>query len=98
MKDEKKYSDILKHRIEKLKNIKDAGYEPYGYYFDKSHNINKVFKLPTGNEVTIAGRIVSFRKMGKASFAHIMDFSGKIQVYLKDSLLNYLSLHGLGSV
>ena len=82
--------EIVKYRLEKLNKIKDAGINPYPYKFDKKHTINEIINMgegKAGNLVKTAGRMISFRKMGKASFTHIQDDSGKIQLYLKNDLL-----------
>ena len=56
----------------------------------KTHDIKTIIdkgEKCLGEKFKTAGRMVSFRKMGKASFTHIQDDSGKIQVYLKNDLL-----------
>ena len=81
---------IINYRLEKLENIKQAGINPYAYNFTKTHSIQRILEKSEkkiGEQVTTAGRMVSFRKMGKASFTHIQDENGKIQVYLKNDLL-----------
>ncbi len=85
----KSLKQIMDHRLEKLSRIKDAGIDPFPHEFNKIHHIgdfcNNQERLD--ENVTTAGRIVSFRKMGKASFLHLQDESGKIQVYLKNTEL-----------
>jgi len=88
--EKKNLQEIINYRLEKLKKIILAGYNPYAYNFDKTHDIKLIInkgKKFLGKEFKTAGRMVSFRKMGKASFTHIQDDSGKIQVYLKNDLL-----------
>ncbi len=90
MTEQNSLKDIIKYRHEKLNNIKNSGYNPYAYNYNKLNNINEIINKGDdglGDNVSIAGRIISFRKMGKASFAHIQDDEGKIQVYLKNNLL-----------
>ena len=82
--------EIINYRLEKLEKIKLAGYNPYAHNFEKTHDIKLI--LDKGKKCVegifkTAGRMVSFRKMGKASFTHIQDDTGKIQVYLKNDLL-----------
>ena len=82
--------EIINFRLEKLEKIKQAGYTPYPYNFEKTHNIKSIIdkgEKSVGENVKTAGRMVSFRKMGKASFTHIQDDKGRIQVYLKNDLL-----------
>ena len=87
----KNLQEIINYRLEKLEKIKLAGYNPYAYNFDKTHDIKLIIskgKKFLGKKFKTAGRMVSFRKMGKASFTHIQDDTGKIQVYLKNDLLS----------
>lgn len=80
----------MQHRLEKLEKIRHAGHNPYPYNFDKTHEIQHIINKgneAVGDKIKTAGRIVSQRKMGKASFIHIQDLNGIIQVYLKNDLL-----------
>ena len=81
--DKNSLKQIIDHRIEKLNKIIEGGVNPYPHTFDKENNI-LAYKneLSIGKHVKTAGRIVSLRKMGKASFLNIQDESGKIQIYL----------------
>jgi len=88
--EKKNLQNIISHRFEKLEKIREAGHNPYAYVYDKTHQIKDLIDADSqiiGNTVKTAGRIVSQRKMGKASFIHIQDSSGKIQIYLKNELL-----------
>lgn len=78
-------------RREKLKQLLDLGINPYpaegfnvNYY---SANIKSDFEKNPDDEnlknISIAGRLMSMRDMGKASFAVIQDYKGKIQIYLR---------------
>jgi lysyl-tRNA synthetase class 2 len=80
-------NELTKRRLEELEELRRADINPYAYSFDVdsySSDILKSFKddAPSVN-VSIAGRIMSIRRMGKASFCHIQDSKGKIQIYLK---------------
>ena len=89
-KESKNLHNIIKYRLEKIKKIRNAGHNPYPYNFDKTHDIHNLINEGVknlGNQIKTAGRIVSQRKMGKASFIHIQDQKGKIQVYLKNDIL-----------
>ena len=82
--------EIINYRLEKLKRIRASGYNPYPYNFDKTNQITDLLNKGengVGEKVKTAGRMVSFRKMGKASFTHIQDENEKIQVYLKNDFL-----------
>ena len=88
--DQKSLQEIIKFRLEKLDRIKSSGINPYAYNFSKRDSIKSLNQKGddgVGEKVITAGRMVSFRKMGKASFTHIQDDSGKIQIYLKNDLL-----------
>ena len=88
--EQKNLQEIIKFRLEKLEKIKNAGINPYAYNFNKKDAIESLTQKGesgVGEKVITAGRMVSFRKMGKASFTHIQDESGKIQIYLKNDLL-----------
>lgn len=77
---------IIDFRLEKLKKIIDSGVNPYPYSYSASHkseDILKDEKKLEGKTVTIAGRLMSLRKMGKASFCHIQDEAGRIQIYVR---------------
>ena len=75
-------------RRENLQKIIDMGINPYpSETFDISHSINEILEgFKEGSEdfrnVKIAGRLMSRRIMGKASFAELQDSSGRIQIYV----------------
>ena len=86
-KEDNNLKEIIKFRQEKLNKIKLSGYNPYAYNYSKTHEIKSLLdkgETGIGDQVSTAGRMVSFRKMGKASFTHIQDDGGKIQVYLNE--------------
>ncbi len=76
-------------REEELKLIEEAGINPYPYSFDKNISAKEILEKFTDetkdelNNCQVAGRIMSIRKMGKASFFNILDESGRIQVYIR---------------
>lgn len=77
---------LIKRRYEELKELQEKGIEPYAYSFEvdsSSVEIKNNFEKYENKDVKIAGRIMALRRMGKASFAHIMDSEGRIQIYLK---------------
>ena len=66
--------------------MKVQGVEPYAYSFDAdnfSSDIKDNFEELEQKDVKIAGRIMAIRRMGKASFTHIQDKKGRIQIYLR---------------
>lgn len=79
-------NELIKRRYEELDELNKKGIETFAYSFDvnsDSETIKNNFKEEVHEEVSIAGRIMAIRRMGKASFAHIQDHKGRIQIYLK---------------
>jgi lysyl-tRNA synthetase, class II len=82
----KDVNELIKRRYEELNELNEKGFEPFAYSFDvnsDSEDIKENYKEDEKREVKIAGRIMAIRRMGKASFAHIMDHKGRIQMYLR---------------
>ena len=82
---------LMVRRREELDHLKKLGIEPYPHEYERdafSAGILETFTDEAPKRVvSIAGRIMSLRRMGKASFCHLQDSMGKIQVYLrKDDL------------
>ena len=82
---------ILKARRDKLSELQQTGNDPFfitKYDVDKhSTDIKDNFEKLDGKSVNIAGRLMSKRVMGKASFCHVQDLTGKIQAYVaRDSI------------
>ena len=77
---------LMKVRKEKLDNLIVEGKNPFEITkFNRTHtseDIEKHYDELEGKDVTVAGRIMSKRIMGKASFCHIQDATGKIQSYV----------------
>jgi lysyl-tRNA synthetase class 2 len=79
--------DIIENRKRKLDEIKAAGIDPYPSSNKRTHSNKQAldnFDELQNQEITLVGRIRSFRDMGKIIFVHIEDGSSKIQVLLKD--------------
>ncbi len=82
---------LIKERKKKLDKIKELGVDPYPFKYDVSHKTGNIIEKfsnlnaeeKTESEVSTAGRIISFRSMGKASFVHIQDEEGKVQIYFR---------------
>ncbi len=93
----KEINELIEQRLRKLEELRREGIEPFGgSYFAEDHAsdlLNKFDSVPkealesSPVSCSLAGRIVSMRDFGKAAFAHIQDFTGKIQVYLKKDIL-----------
>ena len=74
-------------RREKLQKLVEAGNDPYTITrYDRTHTSQQIldnYDALENQEVCIAGRMMARRIMGKASFAHLQDNDGKIQIYVK---------------
>ena len=84
---EENISEVIQIRRDKLAAMKESGNDPYvNVKYDVtaySVDITGDFDKYDGKTVSIAGRMMSRRIMGKASFMHIQDGEGLIQVYVK---------------
>jgi lysyl-tRNA synthetase class 2 len=86
-------NDLRRERREKLATLRASGVDPYPYRFLPTHSAAEILgraaalSTPEGPAVAIAGRLVSKRLHGKAGFGHLLDRSGRIQVYFKVDLL-----------
>ena len=78
-------SHVMKEKARKVEELRAEGLEPYARRYDKKQNISEILNYDENSdkEFQTAGRIVSYRRMGKNGFAHIQDLSGKIQFYAK---------------
>lgn len=85
--EENNLSELLLIRREKLKNLREIGKDPFLIekynVTDYSNNIKENFEEMEGKEVSLAGRIMTKRGHGKASFADIQDSQGRIQIFVK---------------
>ncbi len=84
-------NELVRVRREKLKNLQDEGKDPFQITkYDVTHHsvdVKENYEQLEGKEVSVAGRMMSKRIMGKASFCHVQDLKGTIQVYVaRDSL------------
>ena len=83
---EQDINQLLKVRRDKLKELQDSGRDPFLITkYDVSHHSKEIkdnFESLEEKEVTVAGRMMSKRVMGKASFCHIQDLKGSIQSYV----------------
>ena len=77
---------LIDFRLEKLNRLKELGIEPFPHKYNPTHksiDIISSFNDLEKQTVCVAGRIMALRKMGKASFIHVMDDKGKIQIFIK---------------
>ncbi len=84
--------ELMHQRLKKLEELRTKKINPYPYSFDQADHANdlletyKAIKHEEKAKKThkLAGRLMTIRKMGKASFANLHDQSGKIQLYLRE--------------
>ena len=98
---EKSLNEQRDQRISNLAELEENGFEPYPYSFSPSHTAAELHELHGSGEpgdrwddtVTVAGRMMTVRGMGKVTFATLQDASGRIQAFFqRDSLERYRSL------
>ena len=80
-------NEILQVRREKLRELQENGQDPFAVVrFDAdstAEGIKADFEKLEGKKVTVAGRLMTKRVMGKASFCDLMDKTGRIQMYVR---------------
>ncbi|TAL38039.1 MAG: lysine--tRNA ligase [Spirochaetes bacterium] len=79
-------SDLIQQRIEKVEHLRAKGVNPYPIRYARTHmaaEARELFREDSQETASIAGRLRSKRVMGKASFVHVEDASGSIQVYAR---------------
>ncbi|MFA5779672.1 MAG: lysine--tRNA ligase [Elusimicrobiota bacterium] len=79
--------EIFDQRLEKISQIKSKGINPYPTKFLATSTAEKILNEMPGGNISISGRILTMRKMGKAAFLTIKDSTGKIQLYIKQDLV-----------
>ncbi|MFC5452616.1 lysine--tRNA ligase [Paenibacillus aestuarii] len=94
MSQEQELNELLVIRRNKLDELRALGVDPFGSKYERTHTAKQVLDAYNDKtkeeldeaavEVSIAGRIMQKRGMGKASFAHLQDISGKIQIYVRE--------------
>ncbi|GAC42489.1 lysine--tRNA ligase [Paenibacillus popilliae] len=90
---ETELSELLQIRRNKLDELRKLGIDPFGAKYSRTHTAKVVLdkyngmtkeELETeGAIVSLAGRMMAKREMGKASFAHIQDLSSRLQIYVR---------------
>lgn len=92
-------SELFKIRLQKLQSLRDRGVDPYYHGFKRTHTsieAAQTVRATTDSceengeslRVKVAGRIVALRKMGRATFADLLDASGTIQVLFRSNTLD----------
>ena len=96
---------LMQARHEKLDKLRADGHEPFAYSYDRTHTtveaIEALGDADEGPEVSVAGRLVSWRSQGKTAFAHLADMHGRVQLYFRrdeigDDAFELLDLYDLG--
>ena len=91
-------NELFRVRLEKLERIRERGIEPYPHNYERTHTsaqAEELFEQAEAEQpddartdpVSVAGRIVAFRGMGRASFADLLDGDGRIQVMFRRNQL-----------
>ena len=95
-----KRQELIRVRREKLAALQSEGSDPFQITkYDVSHHsaeIKAQFDQLEGETVTVAGRMMSKRVMGKASFCNVQDLSGNIQSYVAVSYTHLSDLRSAG--
>jgi lysyl-tRNA synthetase class 2 len=85
--------ELKRQRSEKLERWRALGVPPYAYRFDPDRSIAEALAqgdavtAEPGERVSLAGRVMALRGHGKAGFAHLLDGSGRIQLYFRQDQL-----------
>lgn len=105
--EEQDMSELLRVRREKLRELQESGNDPYQitkYPVDNdSANIKANFDQLEGKPVSIAGRMMSKRGMGKVSFCDLQDKTGRIQLYVRkdevgEECYNFFKKYDIGDI
>ncbi len=88
-------NDLIVHRLQKLEHARKAGDNPYKSAYERTALVAEIVGKHgsieagqhTGDKVSIAGRLMALRRHGKASFAELIDLTGRIQLYLAEDVL-----------
>ncbi len=89
MTEKKKIDELIKIRKEKLNKLKDSGINPYPHSYTPSSSVESIIKeekelISSNNVVSVSGRIVSLRQMGKALFINIQGEYERLQCYISN--------------
>jgi lysyl-tRNA synthetase class 2 len=88
--------DLLKQRLERIREIEALGHRAYGRRFDFTHTVPRILAeygpkpadaLTPDMRVKVPGRVMTLRHMGKAGFAHLQQDGERIQIYVKKDAL-----------
>ena len=91
-------SELVRGRLNKLARLRELGIDPYPHRYRRSHTAQQALDLfssledsgaeePRTDPVSVGGRITTFRGMGRATFADLVDGSGRIQLFFRRNKL-----------
>jgi lysyl-tRNA synthetase class 2 len=89
-------NSLIQRRIDKINDIRnEMGINPFPYRYDVTHYSTQIISdfdryFNSQEDVSVAGRIMAVRVMGKASFCTIQDKDGRIQLYVSDANIGEL--------
>jgi lysyl-tRNA synthetase class 2 len=102
-------SQVMRVRREKLQSLREGGVEPFAHNFrpsatsaaalaefEAAEEAGRLSEDGVGDRVTIGGRVVGWRDMGRSVFAHLEDGAGRIQVYFKKNVIGEEAFAALG--
>lgn len=84
--------DLLRQRYQRIPQIAELGFRPYGQAFNFTHTIPEILAeygsapaeaLGEAVKVRVAGRVQAVRRMGKAGFSHLLQNGARLQIYVK---------------
>lgn len=81
-------------RIVNLRKLEELGFEPYGRAFERTRLSEVRAGFEEDKKVRAAGRLMTIRRMGKASFATISDGTANFQIFIKKDLLSETLFEG----
>ena len=102
--DQKSLKQIMDFRIQKLEKLSQYGVNPYPSKYKPTHKslfIKNNYEALENSIVVVSGRIMAIRIMGKASFLQLMDYEGRIQIFIKkdnlaENVYEYFKLLDIG--
>ncbi len=88
--------ELLEQRLRRVQELEAEGWKPYGQRFEFTHSVPEILREYSGKtaeeltpdmRVSITGRVMTIRRMGKAGFAHLLQDGERIQIYVKKDAL-----------
>jgi lysyl-tRNA synthetase class 2 len=83
--------DFRDERLRKLDELKKLGVDPYPAHAERTHHLNEIrdrFDELNGQSVTVVGRVVNIRRLGKIAFIVLRDASGQLQLFFREENVN----------